>query len=72
MSGTTDKPERYCKMSEHLYSHESFAWGKNGEKYNPVNPDSDDFPKMVFRVGKKAAGALLRSRVEGISKIWSP
>lgn len=50
------------KISAHRWKPDSFAWGKNGEKYNPVDPDPDDFPQVVMRVGKKAAGRLLDGR----------
>jgi protein gp37 len=54
--------EGYCRISKQRYSHETFAWGKDGQKYNPLNPAPDDFPQMMYRVGKKAAGRLLDGR----------
>jgi protein gp37 len=59
---TPDQPTDYHRVSGRRYSHETFAWGKDGKAYNPVNPAPDDFPKMMFRVGKKAAGRLLDGR----------
>jgi protein gp37 len=49
----------FHKLSAHRYSRKTFAWGKDGREYNPVNPGPDDFPKTMFRVGKRAAGHLL-------------
>lgn len=53
------QPDTWCKVSSRKYSHETFAWGKDGQKYNALSPAPDDFPKMAYRVGKKAAGRLL-------------
>jgi len=55
-------PPNFCKISKRRWSVETFAWGKNGAQYNPKNPDPDDFPKMLYRVGKKRAGRLLDGR----------
>jgi protein gp37 len=59
---TPDQPADFHRVSGRRYSHETFAWGKNGQKYNPVNPDPDDFPLMMFRVSKHKAGRLLDGR----------
>jgi hypothetical protein len=52
-------PENFCRLSKNTWSHRTFAWGKNGQQYNPVNPAPDDFPLLMYRVGKKKAGRLL-------------
>lgn len=57
-----ERPDNYCKVTNKRYSHETYAWGNNGEKYCALNPAPDDFPKMSYRVGKHAAGALLDGR----------
>jgi len=55
-------PPTFHKISSKTYSHQTHAYGKNGLDYNPVRPDPDDFPQMVYRVGKDAAGAELDGR----------
>jgi protein gp37 len=58
-----DKPANWIKTSSRKYSHETEAWDRNGEKYNPLNPPPDHFPSvMMYRVGKKSAGRLLDGR----------
>lgn len=56
------KPENFCRISGRRYTHETFAWGKDGKKYCALDPAPDDFPKMMFRVGKRKAGRLLDGR----------
>ena len=54
------RPAKFCRLSQRRWSHETFAWAKDGTVYNPVQPPAHHFPHtMMFRVGKRAAGRLL-------------
>jgi protein gp37 len=55
--------ETFHKVSDHRYSHETFAWNRDGTPYNALNPAVGSFPsQMMYRVGKRAAGRLLDGR----------
>lgn len=56
-----DAHGRFHRTSTNRYSTETFAWGKNG-RYNPLDPAPDDFPLLMFKIGKKQAGRLLDGR----------
>lgn len=57
-----NQPENFCRLTKNKWSHQTFAWGKDGNEYRSLNPDPDDFPLMTYKVGKKEAGRLLDSR----------
>ena len=58
-----EKPLKYCKLSGKRWSHESVSWARDGSEYNPLNPPPDHFPSVtVYRVGRRAAGRLLKGR----------
>jgi len=55
--------ESFHKVSDHLYSHKTFAWNRDGTPYSALNPPLGSFPsQMMYRVGKKAAGRILDGR----------
>ena len=55
-----EQPKGFIKISAKKYSHRTFAWARDGSVYNPVSPPVGHYPStMVYRVGKKAAGAIL-------------
>jgi protein gp37 len=58
-----DKPDNWVKKSSKRYSHETFAWARDGSPYNALNPPANHFPTtMMYRVGKAKAGRLLDGR----------
>jgi protein gp37 len=55
--------ENFHKVSNHTYSHDTLAWNRDGTPYNAFNPPAGSFPsRMMYRVGKKAAGRKLDGR----------
>jgi protein gp37 len=57
---SSNKPDPFYKKSKRRYSHETFAWARDGKIYNPINPPINHFPSIVMhKVGKKKAGRLL-------------
>lgn len=58
-----NRPGDYGKISRRRYSHESFAWARDGSMYCPLEPPVGHFPSViVYRLGKKRAGRLLDGR----------
>jgi len=54
------KPDGYVRLSKRRYSHETFAWDRDGKQYCALRLRPESFPsQMVYRVGKKAAGREL-------------
>lgn len=57
-----ERPQNFCRLSRRAYSHESFCWAGDRTPYKSNEPDGYLNSVTVYRVGKKAAGAMLDGR----------